>query len=201
MSNLVTSAAKIFAGKQVDKITQSIEPDDPYYEYYLQNGKQKRRKRPVPPGLTKQEEKVLKSVRSRAHCLDKGFNMCGLHFGWTFIIGLIPFAGDITDALLNYNLVVKKCKKLDGIPESLIQRMMFNNSVSIGLGLIPVVGDIGLAAWKTNWRNAELLEQYLRKVSQERANQAKAHPMYTSEHAQLGGLATSNTAPPIPPRH
>ena len=37
--------------------------------------------------------------------------------------------------------------------------MMFNNSVSIGLGLIPVVGDIGLAAWTTNWRNAELLEQ------------------------------------------
>jgi len=75
---------------------------------------------------------VLKSVRSRAHCLDKGFNMCGLHFGWTFIIGLIPFAGDITDALLNYNLVVKKCKKLDGYVGFSYSDAEFQNRLSKG---------------------------------------------------------------------
>lgn len=36
--------------------------------------------------------------------------------------------------------------------------MMFNASVSAGLGFIPIVGDFALAAWKGNWRNANLLE-------------------------------------------
>lgn len=37
--------------------------------------------------------------------------------------------------------------------------MMMNNAVSIGVGVVPLVGDIALAAWKTNWRNAALLEK------------------------------------------
>lgn len=36
--------------------------------------------------------------------------------------------------------------------------MKFNASVAAGLGFIPVVGDFALAAWKGNWRNANLLE-------------------------------------------
>ena len=50
------------------------------------------------PGLSKRDAKILKSVQRRAHYLDKGFSICGLRFGWTFIIGIIPMAGDITDA-------------------------------------------------------------------------------------------------------
>lgn len=53
-------------------------------------------------------------MRSRAHYLDKGFNLCGLRFGWTFIIGLIPVAGDLTDAFLNHQLVVKKAQQIEG---------------------------------------------------------------------------------------
>lgn len=69
--------------------------------------------RAVPPGLSKKEEKILRKVRSRAHHLDKGFSICGLRFGWTFIIGLVPVAGDLTDAFLNYQLVVKQVEKID----------------------------------------------------------------------------------------
>lgn len=50
----------------------------------------------------------------RAHYLDKGFRICGVRFGWTFLIGLIPLAGDVTDAYLNYTLVIKKAKQIDG---------------------------------------------------------------------------------------
>ena len=56
----------------------------------------------------------MRKVRSRAHYLDKGFNLCGLRFGWTFIIGLIPVAGDLTDAFLNHQLVVKKAQQIEG---------------------------------------------------------------------------------------
>ncbi|WFD37402.1 uncharacterized protein MJAP1_000346 [Malassezia japonica] len=162
MSQILGSAAKFVAGKQANEFAHRFEPEDPYYEYYEQNGKQKRRKRALPPGLSKKDAKILRKVMRRAHYLDKGFHICGIRFGWTFLIGLIPLAGDITDALLNYHLVVKKAKQVDGIPESLIRQMMMNNAVSIGVGVVPLVGDIALAAWKTNWRNAALLEKFLR---------------------------------------
>lgn len=94
---------------------------DPYYEFYEQNGKQKRRKvsaiidmqRAIPPGLTRKEAKILMKIKRRAHYLDKGFRICGFRFGWTALISLIPFAGDVADALLNHYLVVKKAQQID----------------------------------------------------------------------------------------
>lgn len=80
----------------VGKNLSSYEPVDAYYELVTDaNGRTKSRKRSVPIGLTKHDENVLKSVRRRAHYLDKGFNLCGFRFGWTAVLALIPLAGDI----------------------------------------------------------------------------------------------------------
>ncbi|WFD07570.1 hypothetical protein MVES1_002937 [Malassezia vespertilionis] len=138
MAQILTATGSTFAKKYVDNFSKRFEPEDPYYETYEHNGKQKRRKRPLPQGLTRKEEKILRKVLRRAHYLDKGFNICGMRFGWTFLIGLIPLAGDLVDALLNYNLIIKKCKQVDKYV------MLANNSVSIGLGLVPIVGDIDM---------------------------------------------------------
>lgn len=43
--------------------------------------------RQLPPGLSDRDAAILRSVKRRAHYLDKGFNLCGLRFGWAFIIG------------------------------------------------------------------------------------------------------------------
>lgn len=67
----------------------------------------------MPPGLTAEEARILKSVRRRSHYLDKGFHICGIRFGWTFLIGLIPVLGSATDAALGYKLVIAKCKTAD----------------------------------------------------------------------------------------
>lgn len=40
--------------------------------------------------------------------------------------------------------------------------MLFNNLVSAGVGVVPFVGDLVLAAYKANSRNAALLEEFLR---------------------------------------
>ena len=40
--------------------------------------------------------------------------------------------------------------------------MLVNNSISAIVGLVPFVGDIILAQFKANWRNAALLEEFLR---------------------------------------
>ncbi|GAA5974596.1 hypothetical protein JCM11641_007017 [Rhodosporidiobolus odoratus] len=137
------------------------EPADPHYETYEDHkGRKRSRKRPMPPGLSKRDERILRSVRRRAHYLDKGFNLCGFRVGWTFFIGLIPGLGDVVQFLLGYMLVLRKCKEAE-IPFTLAQRMTFNQSVGLGLGLVPLVGDLCLAVWKANSRNAALLEDFL----------------------------------------
>lgn len=40
--------------------------------------------------------------------------------------------------------------------------MLLNNAVSAAVGFVPIVGDIILAAYKANSRNAALLEEFLR---------------------------------------
>ncbi|KAI0264499.1 hypothetical protein BC834DRAFT_883395 [Gloeopeniophorella convolvens] len=141
---------------------QQYTPADPLYENYVdKRGRTKRRKRELPPGLSDRDAKILLSVKRRAHYLDKGFNLCGMRFGWTFIIGIVPGVGDAADAALGYFLVVRKARKAE-LPRWLTQRMMLNLGVATSVGLVPLVGDVLLAAFRANSRNAALLEEYLR---------------------------------------
>ncbi|KAG8213448.1 hypothetical protein J3R82DRAFT_11964 [Butyriboletus roseoflavus] len=107
------------------------------------------------------DAKILKAVQRRARFLDKSFNFCGLRFGWTFIIGIVPGAGDVACATLNYVLVVRKAREAD-LPPWLTGKMLFNNAVSALSGLVPAVGDVVIAVYKANSRNAILLEEFLR---------------------------------------
>ncbi|CDR99856.1 uncharacterized protein SPSC_01751 [Sporisorium scitamineum] len=164
-SYLASKVTKRFVGSQAKK----YEPEDPLYEFYTApNGKQKRRKRALPPGLTRKQAKLLKKIKKRAHYLDKGFHLCGLRFGWTFFIGIVPGLGDVVNAILNHTLVVNPVKKeFEDRPDWLIRQMMFNNAVSTGVGFVPLVGDVVMAAWRTNSRNAKLLEELLRLKGEE----------------------------------
>lgn len=164
-SYVASKVTKRFVGDQAKK----YEPEDPLYEFYTaSNGKQKRRKRALPPGLTRKQAKLLKKIKKRAHYLDKGFHVCGLRFGWTFFIGIVPGLGDIVNAILNHTLVVKPVKnEFDEKPDWLIRQMMFNNAVSTGVGFVPLVGDVVMAAWRANSRNAKLLEELLRVQGEE----------------------------------
>jgi len=162
--------------KLFSKHIQQYSPEDPMYETYVdKRGRQKKRRREIPPGLSARDAKILKKVQRRAHYLDKGMNIGGFRVGWTFWIGLVPFAGDIADASLNYLLVVKKCQEAE-IPGWLVERMLLNNAISAGVGFIPIVGDVLLATWKANSRNAALLEEFLRvRGAQYLANSAHPH--------------------------
>lgn len=70
--------------------------------------------RPLPPGLSRKEAKILTKVKKRAHHLDQGFKLCGIQCGWTFFLGLIPFLGDIVNLMLSYNLIIKKSRQIEG---------------------------------------------------------------------------------------
>ncbi|TFK98193.1 hypothetical protein BDV98DRAFT_573225 [Pterulicium gracile] len=151
------------AGKKLfEKHLEQYAPADPVYEYFTsEDGKEKRRRRELPPGLSKRDTKILKSVQKRAHRLDKGFTLCGFRFGWMFIIGIIPVAGDAASAAINYTLIVRKAKQAE-LPSWLVRRMMMNMTVAGGFGLVPFVGDVVATTIRPNSRNAALLEEFLR---------------------------------------
>ncbi|KAH8835648.1 hypothetical protein DL96DRAFT_1575061 [Flagelloscypha sp. PMI_526] len=173
------------AGKALfEKHMEQYAPKDPYYEEYTnEKGKVKRRRREIPPGLSKRDQKILKSVQRRAHYLDKAFavfdldghSSCNLFLSCSSLYlsehnsGIIPGAGDIVDALLNYLLVLRKAKQAE-LPGWLVRRMLLNNLVSAGVGVVPFVGDVILAAYKANSRNAALLEEFLRIRGEELIN-------------------------------
>ncbi|TDL17915.1 hypothetical protein BD410DRAFT_793792 [Rickenella mellea] len=148
--------------KLFEKHLEQYEPADPVYEFYTdEKGKKKKRRRELPPGLSDRDAKILRKVKKRAHHLDKGFHICGMRFGWTFIVGLVPVLGDFADVTLNYYLVVRKARQAE-LPAWLTRRMLMNNAVSAGVGLIPIAGDVVIATYKANSRNAALLEEFLR---------------------------------------
>ncbi|PCH42385.1 hypothetical protein WOLCODRAFT_144026 [Wolfiporia cocos MD-104 SS10] len=180
--------------KLFEKHLQDYRPADPLYETYTdKRGRQRRRKRELPPGLSARDAKILLSVKRHAHYLDKGFNIGGMRFGWTFVIGIIPGAGDVADAALNYVLVVRKARQAD-IPNWLLRRMLANNAVSAAVGFIPVVGDIVLATFKANSRNAALLEEFLRVRGEETLKQTAEQQAEAEAGASSSGAAWKTPA-------
>lgn len=108
--------------------------------------------------------------------------------------GLIPGAGDVADALLNYTLVVRKAKQAE-IPDWLLRRMLVNNAISAGMGFVPFIGDVALAAFKANSRNAALLEEFLRIRGEELL---KAQNQRTEEPAMVKPGAGAEEGEKIP---
>ena len=152
---------------------------DPYFE--ADDTRRKKFKQP-PPGVSQHDAKILKKVRRKSYRLDQSISCCCYHFriGWAAIIGLIPFIGDIIDALLAYRIIALAKSIEGGLPEAVVAQMYANVVVDFGIGLIPVVGDIAdmsncpnhlhlsqltSTVYKCNTRNLQLLEKHLVKKS------------------------------------
>ncbi|OAA58053.1 PH domain containing protein [Niveomyces insectorum RCEF 264] len=158
-----------------DSAKKNINSKDPYFEevpvYDRQGrptGKLKKQKKGLPAGLSQNDTHVLKRVRKRAYRLDMSLcNCCGIRFGWSSIIGFVPFLGDGIDLFMAW-LVVKNCAQIDGgLPSSIQYRMYFNIILDFALGLVPFIGDVADAVFRANTRNAWILEEYLTKKAEE----------------------------------
>ncbi|KAH3672300.1 hypothetical protein WICMUC_004395 [Wickerhamomyces mucosus] len=123
-----------------------------------------RREKALPIGLSQNDSKILKKVRSRAYHLDLGFECCcGIQVGWAGLIGLIPWIGDIIALYLALQLVKNAQQIEHGLPKYILTQMYANVSFDFGIGLIPLVGDLINIAYKANSRNCMILETFLKK--------------------------------------
>ena len=73
------------------------------------------------------------------------------------IIGFfVPWLGDIVTAAVGTYIVAVAARA--GLPPIVIARMLLNLGIDVGIGAVPVVGDIGDFAFRANKKNLELLE-------------------------------------------
>ncbi|APA10851.1 hypothetical protein SS1G_03491 [Sclerotinia sclerotiorum 1980 UF-70] len=125
--------------------------------------KTQRRRKAIPAGISEKDAKILTKVKRRAYRLDMSlFNFCGIRFGWSSVIGLVPAIGDFIDLFMAM-MVLRTCNKVDGgLPNGVKSKMMFNIMLDFAVGLIPFAGDLVDAVFRANTRNALELERHLR---------------------------------------
>jgi len=161
-------------------VTRISKIQDPYFESVpatrldgRPNGKVKKRRKALPPGISDHDGKVLTKVKRRAYRLDMSLcNFCGIRFGWSSIIALLPVLGDALDAFMAL-MVVQTCTKIEGgLPTALRARMMMNIALDFAVGLVPIVGDVADALFRANTRNAALLEAHLREKGKKTLRQS-----------------------------
>lgn len=176
-----------YVGKKIlgETLQNRFGKEDPYFETVPASRldgrptkKVQKRKKALPPGLSKHDGEILTKVKRRAYKLDMAlFSLCGVRFGWGSALGIIPVVGDVFDALLSL-MVFNTCRKVEGgLPAFIRIQMLANIVLDFFLGLIPFAGDLIDALYRANTRNAILLENYLREEGQKNLKKAgQAYP-------------------------
>jgi hypothetical protein len=98
-----------------------------------------------------------------ARFLDDGLQVPGTRWriGLDPILGLIaPGAGDALSGMANLALLWLAVR--EGVPASVMVRMVINVVVDLLFGAVPIVGDIFDFAWKATRRNVALIEGHRR---------------------------------------
>jgi hypothetical protein len=100
------------------------------------------------------------TVHQLARLLDAAVRIPGtnVRFGLDALLGLIPGAGDVAGGLLSSFIILKAANL--GAPRSVLARMVMNVAIDSVVGAVPILGDIFDVGWKSNTRNAALLERY-----------------------------------------
>jgi hypothetical protein len=115
----------------------------------------------------------LARARVLTRILDSAARVPGTNFrfGLDPVIGLIPGIGDLAGAAMSSYVVILGARL--GAPRTVIVRMLGNVAIDTFGGMLPVLGDLFDAGWKSNSRNLALLERHLgAPAATERASRA-----------------------------
>src|SRR5215212_2227199 len=102
---------------------------------------------------------VNKSVERLGWLMDDLFRVpvLGWRFGLDALVGLIPGLGDTGTALVSFYILAAGVRHR--VPKITLLRMGLNIGIDYVLGMLPVVGDIADAWWKSNQKNVALLRE------------------------------------------
>ncbi|MBI5421601.1 DUF4112 domain-containing protein, partial [Candidatus Peregrinibacteria bacterium] len=95
---------------------------------------------------------------------------------------LFPEVGDMATATLALYPVLEAVRA--GVPRMTVVRMLINIGGDLGIGLIPVAGDVVDAFFHANVKNHKLFAEHLAQVEREFAN----HPEQLREAREKGAV-------------
>ncbi len=112
------------------------------------------------------ERERLNRLRRIARLLDARFGVPGtrFRFGADSLLGLVPGVGDAATALVSL-YILAEARRL-GVDMPTLIRMGWNVALDLGLGAVPVIGDVFDFFWKSNLKNIALLEADLARRGQ-----------------------------------
>jgi len=121
------------------------------------------------PGTTLSRTGGVTRARGLARLLDDLIRIPGTSIGIGLdpIIGLIPGVGDMIGGLVSSYILVVAAQ--EGVPTSVLARMLGNIALDSLVGVVPVLGDLFDVGVKANRRNVDLLDRYLATPSRTKA--------------------------------
>lgn len=81
-----------------------------------------------------------------------------IRFGLDFLIGLVPYVGDIISFFISGLLLMGMARH--GASGMLIIKMIANVLLDTIVGSIPIIGDLFDLQYRANWRNLKLFEAF-----------------------------------------
>lgn len=123
----------------------------------------------TPPGTALGKSSGVARARGLARLLDDLIRIPGTNIGIGLdpIIGLIPGVGDMIGGLMSSYILMVAAQ--EGVPASVLTRMLGNIALDSLVGVVPVLGDLFDVGMKSNRRNVDLLERYLATPSRTKA--------------------------------
>ncbi|MCB0595353.1 MAG: DUF4112 domain-containing protein [Lewinellaceae bacterium] len=105
-------------------------------------------------------QQELAWIDSAASFLDNRFRIPGtnIRFGIDFLIGLVPYIGDVVSFAISGLLVVVMARK--GASGMALAKMVGNVWIDGAIGTIPLLGDIFDLRYRANLRNLRLLKEH-----------------------------------------
>jgi hypothetical protein len=115
----------------------------------------------TPPTSSINEEALARNLERLAWLMDRAFKVPGtkISVGLDSILGLLPIGGDVLTGLVQAALVLVALTHYK-VPKHVAARMMANVLIDIGIGSIPLIGDLFDIAFKANTKNLALLQPY-----------------------------------------
>jgi hypothetical protein len=94
--------------------------------------------------------------------MDRAVTVPGtrISFGLDALLGLFPGLGDFFTGLVQAWLVLAALTRYR-VPKDVAARMLANVLVDVGVGAVPLLGDLFDVAFKANTRNVKLLQPYV----------------------------------------
>jgi hypothetical protein len=109
---------------------------------------------------TVQAPKALLQAQKLANLTDSKIRIpfLGIRLGLDFLVGLIPFIGDLI--MVGVSLSIVAMAKSMQVPRALRIVMLKNIAIDFFLGLIPFVGDVVDLFYKSNQKNVRIIEKW-----------------------------------------